>query len=540
MKKSSIIKAVSVLAAVCSVLSTSATGFSAAVVEENKFVSAQSTVSAVSSDTSLPTKYSSKGLGYVTPVKNQQYSECWAYGGLAAFESKLLHDGYDIESMSISHINAWATKRTNGTGWQRNPFGDGYAEITIGYLTSWQGGVEESDAGEINLSVNTNGDNIDTTQAKYGTTAIEYLDNSDTDAIKRAIIENGGVYSAYASSASCLSTDKTSYYMPASYSGTYTGHAIEIVGWNNNYSVSNFNGSIGKTPSNPGAWLAKNSWGEYNDLGGYFWISYEDKNIFGSKYKPSYTIKSVQTIDENTKLVQNEIYGATYEFSYVKQNEITYINKFDFSDDHRTLDKVIFETTCKGADYTLHYVPNDSNSIPTADKNQWISLGEGVVDYSGYICADITDYYLPSNEGSIAVTISSDNSTATIGVGEWLSTSGGVYKFINDSQYGDSYIYYNDTMSDVLDWYKENNNDEIGGTFVIKAVTTNDGPKVTLLGDVNLDGQVNIADATLVQKYSIGLEELSPVALLNADFNQNSMVNITDATDIQKKVAGLV
>lgn len=538
MKKLSVLKTVSVIVVISCILSTTSTGFFAAVVDENEFVSAQNTSESVSS-TTLPTKYSSNGLGYVTPVKSQLYSDCWAYGGLATFESKLLREGYAIESMSVNHLNAWATKRNNGTGWQRTPFGDGYAEITLGYLTSWQGGAEESDAGEITLSTSIQGDDIDTTLAKYGTTAVEYLDSTDTDAIKRAIMENGGVYSAYASSASCLSQDKLSYYMPESYSGAYTGHAIEIVGWNDNYSTSKFSGSAG-APTKSGAWLVKNSWGDYNSLGGYFWISYEDKFIFGSKYKPSYSIKSVEIIDESKKLVQNEIYGATYEFGYVQKNEMTYINKFDFSGDYRTLDKIIFETTCKNADYTLYYVPSDDNSVPTTDKTQWIFLGEGTVDYSGYICADILDCYLPSGEGSIAVTISSDDSTATIGVGEWLRTTEGIYKFVNDSQYGDSYIYYDDTMSDLLDWYKINNNDDIGGTFVIKAVTTNNGPQVTLLGDANLDGQVNIVDATLIQKHSIGLIELTDVPLLNADYDQNGVINVTDATAIQKAIAGIV
>lgn len=538
MKKLSVLKTVSVIVVISCILSTTSTGFFAAVVDENEFVSAQNTSKSVSS-TTLPTKYSSNGLGYVTPVKSQLYSDCWAYGGLATFESKLLREGYAIESMSVNHLNAWATKRNNGTGWQRTPFGDGYAEITLGYLTSWQGGAEESDAGEITLSTSIQGDDIDTTLAKYGTTAVEYLDSTDTDAIKRAIMENGGVYSAYASSASCLSQDKLSYYMPESYSGAYTGHAIEIVGWNDNYSTSKFSGSAG-APTKSGAWLVKNSWGDYNSLGGYFWISYEDKFIFGSKYKPSYSIKSVEIIDENKKLVQNEIYGATYEFGYVQKNEMTYINKFDFSGYYRTLDKIIFETTCKNADYTLYYVPSDDNSVPTTDKTQWIFLGEGTVDYSGYICADILDCYLPSGEGSIAVTISSDDSTATIGVGEWLRTTEGIYKFVNDSQYGDSYIYYDDTMSDLLDWYKINNNDDIGGTFVIKAVTTNNGPQVTLLGDANLDGQVNIVDATLIQKHSIGLIELTDVTLLNADYDQNGVINVTDATAIQKAIAGIV
>ena len=54
-------------------------------------------------------------------------------------------------------------------------------------------------------------------------------------------------------------------------------HAILIVGWDDNYSRDNFRDN--NKPKNDGAWLVKNSWGNYNDEGGYFWISYEDKTL---------------------------------------------------------------------------------------------------------------------------------------------------------------------------------------------------------------------------------------------------------------------
>ena len=107
--------------------------------------------------------------------------------------------------------------------------------------------------------------------------------------------------------------------------------------------------------------------------------------------------------------------------------------------------------------------------------------------------------------------------------------------FINDSKYGDSYIYYNNTMTDAMEWYKTNNDDELGGTFVIKAVTTK--PETPLIGDVDLNGVVDIRDTTAIQKYIANIVQLDEKAMLNADFNADGRVDITDATDIQQYLA---
>lgn len=525
-----------VIVAIGCIACTTLTGVYAAETDENDLISYNSENAVTSAQSDLPESYSSKDLGFVTSVKKQSYNDCWAFAGLAAFESKLLRNGYNIESMSESHLNAWATTRSNNKGWIRSYTGDGYGTTALGYFTSWQGGILESDAGQIDVTKVEHGDDVATNLAKYGVTAVEYLTKDNPDAIKRAIRENGGVYSAYAHAPSCLSDDRTAYYMPSTYASGYTGHAIEVVGWDDNYSVDNFKTSLNIKPKNPGAWLIKNSWGNNNSLGGYFWMSYEDKFIFATKYKPSYAIKSVQSINDNTKLYQNEIDGATYEFSYINSNNITYLNKFDFSDGYNTLDKVIFKSESLNSDYSIYYVPTD-NGTPTTNTDNWTKLYSGSIDYKGYICADIDDYTLPDGSGSLAVTIDSsntdNNATASVGVCEWLkNTSSKNYVFINDSKYGDSYIYYNNTMTDVMDWYKTNNDDELGGTFVIKAVATKSD--TALIGDVDLNGIVDIRDTTVIQKYIAGSIQLDEKAISNADFNTDGIIDINDATDIQQ------
>ncbi|MDP4120386.1 MAG: starch-binding protein [Bacillota bacterium] len=62
---------------------------------------------------------------------------------------------------------------------------------------------------------------------------------------------------------------------------------------------------------------------------------------------------------------------------------------------------------------------------------------------------------------------------------------------------------------------------------------------VPVPGDANCDGVVNLKDATLIQKYLVGLSTLTTQGKTNADYNGDSIVNLKDATAIQKKLAGM-
>ncbi len=60
------------------------------------------------------------------------------------------------------------------------------------------------------------------------------------------------------------------------------------------------------------------------------------------------------------------------------------------------------------------------------------------------------------------------------------------------------------------------------------------------IGDANMDGKLNIRDATLIQKYLAKLLSLSDSQKEYADFDLNGKVNVRDVTAIQKKIAGLI
>ncbi len=60
-----------------------------------------------------------------------------------------------------------------------------------------------------------------------------------------------------------------------------------------------------------------------------------------------------------------------------------------------------------------------------------------------------------------------------------------------------------------------------------------------VLGDANCDNEINIKDATAIQKHIAKLELLTDTGLILGDVDESADVNIKDATAIQKHIAGI-
>ncbi len=69
-----------------------------------------------------------------------------------------------------------------------------------------------------------------------------------------------------------------------------------------------------------------------------------------------------------------------------------------------------------------------------------------------------------------------------------------------------------------------------------------DSRKLTrrLYGDVNGDGIISKADATMIQQYLVDLVELDNIQKIAADVNGDGTINVIDVTDINKLLAGLI
>ena len=99
-------------------------------------------------------------------------------------------------------------------------------------------------------------------------------------------------------------------------------HAITIVGWDDNYSVDNFNPE--NKPKNPGAYICLNSYGTESFADGYTYVSYDDVNI----EKNLTGIMGAEDISEDQNIYQNDFYGATVYLNVNPQGPIGIANVF--------------------------------------------------------------------------------------------------------------------------------------------------------------------------------------------------------------------
>lgn len=76
--------------------------------------------------------------------------------------------------------------------------------------------------------------------------------------------------------------------------------------------------------------------------------------------------------------------------------------------------------------------------------------------------------------------------------------------------------------------------------YLIKAETATIQTEEFMLGDVDGNGEISIADATQVQKIIAYLIEPTDEMTLAADVNADNMVNILDATMIQMYSGGII
>lgn len=243
---------------------------------------------------SIPSSWDNRSC-YPDNRNQNPYGTCWAFSTLGLAEFDLINKGYADSSIDLSELQLIyftfnsALDPLGGTKGDQSKFYNSASYNFLNYggnyenaarrLAQWSGAVKESLVPYSQASgVAGNG-----LADEYAYTHDSYLLKNayriniaeNTDAVKSNIMEHGaaGVMYYHNDASMLWNSDKNLWtYYDTDYSGG--GHAVMIVGWDDNFSRDNFPG-VNK-PNQDGAWLIRNSWGAYVN---YFWMSYETKSL---------------------------------------------------------------------------------------------------------------------------------------------------------------------------------------------------------------------------------------------------------------------
>lgn len=242
---------------------------------------------------SQPTTYDARSYNLITNVKYQgNYGTCWAHATMACLEADAIKNSYytkDNADFSEAHL-AWFQKNpvdssnstsandgSNNTIISNGHTGafdrGGHVYPAIATLSRMEGIALESDFSYSEVKNYTQ--NLYSDSQRYnsgsGLMATSMVELKGQYEVKQWIKDHGAVFCAYYAR-NPINSNAAYYYKTVT-----INHAVTIVGWDDNYSVNNFDG--GNRPAKNGAWLVKNSWDTDWGNNGYFWMSYETTPI---------------------------------------------------------------------------------------------------------------------------------------------------------------------------------------------------------------------------------------------------------------------
>lgn len=233
----------------------------------------------------IPEKYDARSL-IGTVRKQGSYQTCWSFAALASAEASLIKKGYATNTLDLSEYQLAYFFYHHVTDPLGNTAGDattpmtkdfanqgGNSMFTTWALAGWQGAALESVLPYDTLSTTAQlSDTLAYGQDWAHMQNAYWIDMDDIESVKQMVMQYGAVNIGYRESGGYRNETYHSYYNP---SGSGSGHAVTIVGWDDTFSKENFN----QTPEENGAWLIRNSWGTDSGENGYFWMSYEDASI---------------------------------------------------------------------------------------------------------------------------------------------------------------------------------------------------------------------------------------------------------------------
>ena len=372
--------------------------------------------------------------GYQLPeIRDQNpYGSCWAFTTNAAQELSLLKAGYgtvDLSELQLAYFTYHSvTDPLGGTQGDKVTYSSsgganyldkgGNFSYATAALMNWVGAADEStvpysDAAKsltkglddslaygadvahlqnvYQINIRENPIEVKKMVKEYGAAAITYYDTGD--------LEDSEVYKA----------KNCAYYNP---NDEIVNHAITIVGWDDNFSRSNFS----QDPGKDGAWLVRNSWGGNGmEKNGYFWLSYEDASISNTAY--------VMVTEDASNYDHNYIYdGSIASSGWGGEDTVTGANVYTISSgsEAEVLEAVSFYAyQCADVDYTIDiYVNPTDESNPQSGLKINAATTSGKTRYAGYYTIPLDESVLLKQGDKVAVVVTLSKTDGRVWLGK--------------------------------------------------------------------------------------------------------------------------
>ena len=375
----------------------------------------------------IPASYPDGGVDAIRqryPENRNQnpYGTCWAFASTGLAEFDLINDGLaskdtvDFSELQLAYFTYnFVTDPLGGTeGDVARYYNDnvtysylnrgGNFEYSLRRLSQWIGVADESDVSYSQAGATISGSSIDDKYA-YGydkahlENAYEINIRQQPDQVKEMIEQNGAVGAMYYDRESAwgfYGADSYTYY-DTNRAGS--GHAIMIVGWDDNFSKDNF--KDGNKPAHDGAWLVRNSWGDYRD---YFWMSYDTVSLLDTAWAFDFT--GADNYDNNYQLDGGI---GTYKVSdYTTMANVFTVGEKDgvTSESLKAVSLSMTREANVGYKIEIYTDLSDIND-PTSGTLQESATTEGESAFAGYYTIPLNDEVklIPGSSFSVVVTL---------------------------------------------------------------------------------------------------------------------------------------
>ncbi|HEY5386807.1 MAG TPA: lectin like domain-containing protein [Thermoleophilia bacterium] len=320
----------------------------------------------------LPSHYDLRGAvaARLSPVEDQGvHGTCWAFASMGSLESALW-SAFPGDTPRFSEDNLVLKSGFFADLGPTDQYEEGGNSLmATAYLARW--------AGPVLLAQDAYGNST----TPPGLTAARHVQDvlyipgrrgpTDNDAIKTAVTEYGAGYVAFYWDAAYWQDGTHAYYCPTSLT---TNHAVDIVGWDDDYPASNFS----TRPPGNGAFIVRNSWGTGWGDGGYFYLSYYDANLalddVNGLEDGNAVFVAAQPSDNYDTEYQYDPLGWTTSIGYTGSSTGWFANRFTASADG-ALEAVSFYPATPASTYTV-FEGTSTSSLSEA--------ASGTLDLAGY------------------------------------------------------------------------------------------------------------------------------------------------------------